>query len=203
MSLVIRQSYLSKITHHSFSEFRKIDIGEHLSVLNNDIQLIESNGFTSIYILCSTVFTTLFSIIALLSYDVRIVLLVILLTLCLTYLPKPFATKMQKAMERFSKANEELVSGISDQLYGYADVYYASRKHIFLRQVKSIVEDYISQKIIYTKRSTSTETLMSLFSVIAQMLILLLTGLLIIFGNIAVGTIASVGQISGNIFNSL
>lgn len=203
MSLVIRQSYLSKITHHSFSEFRKIDIGEHLSVLNNDIQLIESNGFTSIYILCSTVFTTLFSIIALLSYDVRIVLLVILLTLCLTYLPKPFATKMKKAMERFSKANEELVSGISDQLYGYADVYYASRKHIFLRQVKSIVEDYISQKIIYTKRSTSTETLMSLFSVIAQMLILLLTGLLIIFGNIAVGTIASVGQISGNIFNSL
>ena len=96
MSLVIRQSYLSKITHHSFSEFRKIDIGEHLSVLNNDIQLIESNGFTSIYTLCSTVFTTLFSITALLSYDVRIVLLAILLTLCLTYLPKPFATKMNK-----------------------------------------------------------------------------------------------------------
>ena len=195
MTLSIRQSYLSKIIHHSFSEFRKSDIGEHLSVLNNDIQLIESNGFTSIYTLCSTVFTTLFSIIALLSYDVRIVLLAIFLTLCLTYLPKP--------MEKFSQANEELVSGISDQLYGYADVYYASRKQIFLRQVKSIVEDYISQKIIYTKRNTSTETLMALFSVIAQMLILLLTGLLIIFGNIAVGIIASVGQISGNIFNSL
>ena len=48
MTLSIRQSYLSKIIHHSFSEFRKTDIGEHLSVLNNDIQLIESNGFTSI-----------------------------------------------------------------------------------------------------------------------------------------------------------
>jgi len=203
MTLVIRQSYLSKITHHSFSEFRKSDIGEHLSVLNNDIQLIESNGFTSIYTLCSTVFTTLFSIIALLSYDVRIVLLAIFLTLCLTYLPKPFTNKMQKSMEIFSKANEELVSGISDQLYGYADVYYASRKQIFLRQVRSIVEKYIVQKIIFTKRKTSTETLMALFSVAAQMLILLLTGLLIIFGNIAVGTIASVGQISGNIFNSL
>ena len=47
MTLSIRQSYLSKIIHHSFSEFRKSDIGEHLSVLNNDIQLIESNGFTS------------------------------------------------------------------------------------------------------------------------------------------------------------
>ena len=203
MTLSIRQSYLSKIIHHSFSEFRKSDIGEHLSVLNNDIQLIESNGFTSIYTLCSTVFTTLFSIIALLSYDVRIVLLAIFLTLCLTYLPKPFTNKMQKSMEIFSKANEELVSGISDQLYGYADVYYASRKQIFLRQVRSIVEKYIVQKIIFTKRKTSTETLMALFSVIAQMLILLLTGLLIIFGNITVGTIASVGQISGNIFNSL
>ena len=102
MTLSIRQSYLSKIIHHSFSEFRKSDIGEHLSVLNNDIQLIESNGFTSIYTLCSTVFTTLFSIIALLSYDVRIVLLAIFLTLCLTYLPKPFTNKMQKSMEIFS-----------------------------------------------------------------------------------------------------
>ena len=165
MTLSIRQSYLSKIIHHSFSEFRKSDIGEHLSVLNNDIQLIESNGFTSIYTLCSTVFTTLFSIIALLSYDVRIVLLAIFLTLCLTYLPKPFTNKMQKSMEIFSKANEELVSGISDQLYGYADVYYASRKQIFLRQVRSIVEKYIVQKIIFTKRKTSTETLMALFSV--------------------------------------
>jgi len=65
------------------------------------------------------------------------------------------------------------------------------------------LHQYIVQKIIFTKRNTSTETLMALFSVAAQMLILLLTGLLIIFGNIAVGTIASVGQISGNIFNSL
>ena len=194
MTLSIRQSYLSKIIHHSFSEFRKSDIGEHLSVLNNDIQLIESNGFTSIYTLCSTVFTTLFSIIALLSYDVRIVLLAIFLTLCLTYLPKPFTNKMQKSMEKFSQANEELVSGVSDQLYGYADIYYASRKQIFLRQVRSIVEEYIVQKIIFTKRNTSTETLMALFSVAAQMLILLLTGLLIIFGNIT-NSLSTINQL--------
>ncbi len=50
MTLSIRQSYLSKIIHHSFSEFRKTDIGEHLSVLNNDIQLIESNGFLQVFI---------------------------------------------------------------------------------------------------------------------------------------------------------
>lgn len=54
-------------------------------------------------------------------------------------------------MEIFSKANEELVSGISDQLYGYADVYYASRKQIFLRQVRSIVEKYIVQKLFLQK----------------------------------------------------
>ena len=61
MTLSIRQSYLSKIIHHSFSEFRKTDIGEHLSVLNNDIQLIESNGFSSIYTLCSTVLPLCFN----------------------------------------------------------------------------------------------------------------------------------------------
>ncbi len=61
------------------------------------------------------------------------------------------------------KANEGTVSGISDQLYGYADVYYASRKQIFLRQVSPLLK-ICAQKIIFTK-ILSTETLMALFSV--------------------------------------
>ena len=77
MTLSIRQSYLSKIIHHLLVNSERVILESISQLLNNDIQLIESNGFTSIYTLCSTVFTTLFSIIALLSYDVRIVLLAI------------------------------------------------------------------------------------------------------------------------------
>lgn len=44
---------------------------------------------------------------------------------------------------------------------------------------------------------------MSLFSIISQMLVLLLTGYLIILKQVSIGSISSVGQISGNIFNSL
>ncbi len=56
----------------------------------------------------------------------------------------------------------KLVSGISDQLYGHADVYYASRKQIF-RQVEVIVEEYIVQNY-FLQKNISTETLMALFS---------------------------------------
>jgi len=196
MSLKIRSDYIKNITNSSFHTFQSKTIGDHLSILNNDIQIIENSGF-------STLFTTLFSIIALLSYDIRIVVLTILLTICLTYLPKPFATKMQHFMSLFSTANEELISGLNDQLSGYKTLYYSNKKPTLLIQNTKIIRNYITQKVNFTQNSTRIETIMSAFSIMAQMSILFLTGLLITLGQVSIGSISSVGQISGNIFNSL
>ncbi|WP_073686836.1 ATP-binding cassette domain-containing protein, partial [Streptococcus salivarius] len=132
-----------------------------------------------------------------------IVVLTILLTICLTYLPKPFATKMQHFMSLFSTANEELISGLNDQLSGYKTLYYSNKKPTLLIQNTKIIRNYITQKVNFTQNSTRIETIMSAFSIMAQMSILFLTGLLITLGQVSIGSISSVGQISGNIFNSL
>lgn len=203
MSLYIREQYVSNITRATFSYFQSQDIGEHLSILNNDMKIIEDSGFASFYRLLTTVFTTIFSIIALLSYDYRIVALTIILTLILTYLPRPFASKMENLMKNFSKANENLISELTDYLTGYKDLYYSDRKLFLIIQIKKTIQIFISQKIQFTKKTTLIEIIMALFSIIGQMSILLLTGLLIAAGQISLGTISSVGQISGNIFNSL
>ncbi|MBM7635213.1 ATP-binding cassette domain-containing protein [Streptococcus saliviloxodontae] len=203
MSLSIRERYVSNITKATFSDFQSKDIGDHLSILNNDIKMIEDSGFESFYSLLTTIFTTLFSIIALLSYDYRIVALTLVLTLLLTYLPRPFAGKMEKLMGNFSTANENLISGLSDYLTGYKDLYYADSKFSLTKQIKTIIQTFISQKIEFTKKTTLIKIIMALFSIVGQMSILLLTGFLIAAGEISLGTISSVGQISGNIFNSL
>lgn len=203
MSLSIRERYVSNITKATFSDFQSKDIGDHLSILNNDIKMIEDSGFASFYSLLTTVFTTLFSIIALLSYDYRIVAFTILLTLLLTYLPRPFASKMENLMGNFSNANENLISELTDYLTGYKDLYYSDRKLSLIVQIKKTIQTFISQKIEFTKKTTFIEIIMALFSIVAQMSILLLTGFLISAGQISLGAISSVGQISGNIFNSL
>lgn len=203
MSLKIRSDYIKNITNSSFHTFQSKTIGDHISILNNDIQIIENSGFSNLYNLFSTVFTTLFSIIALLSYDIRIVVLTILLTICLTYLPKPFAAKIQHYMSLFSTANEELISGLNDQLSGYKTLYYSNKKPTLLIQTTKIIRNYITQKVNFTQNSTRIEIIMSTFSIIAQVSILFLTGLLITLGQVSIGSISSVGQISGNIFNSL
>ena len=47
MSLYIREQYVSNITRATFSYFQSQDIGEHLSILNNDMKIIEDSGFAS------------------------------------------------------------------------------------------------------------------------------------------------------------
>ena len=193
MTLSLRDDYINSLTRKSFSEFKNKTVGEHLSILNNDIKIIEESGFESFYSLVSTVFTTFFSIIALFSYDYRIVLLSILLTLILTYLPRSFAHKMEKAMKRFSIG----------QLLGYDTLYYSNKKEMLSIKCGEVIKKFIFEKIVFIKTSSLIEIIMSLFSIISQMLVLLLTGYLIILKQVSIGSISSVGQISGNIFNSL
>ena len=202
MTLSLRDDYINSLTRKSFSEFKNKTVGEHLSILNNDIKIIEESGFESFYSLVSTVFTTFFSIIALFSYDYRIVLLSILLTLILTYLPRSFAHKMEKAMKRFSIGNETFISSLTDQLLGYDTLYYSNKKEMLSIKCGEVIKKFIFEKIVFIKTSSLIEIIMSLFSIISQMLVLLLTGYLIILKQVSIG-LSSVGQISGNIFNSL
>lgn len=203
MSLSIREDYIKSVLNHSFSDFQAKSLGEHLSILNNDIKIIEESGFNSFYRMITTISTTVFSLIALISFDLRIVLLTIVLTVALTYLPRPFSKKIESLMGTFSKANESFVSGISDQLSGYSALYYAGKKNQLMRQIKKITDYFVKEQVAFAKKSTLIEVIMAMFSIFGQVSVLLVTGFLISAGQLTIGTIASVGQISGNIFNSL
>ena len=45
MTLSLRDDYINSLTRKSFSEFKNKTVGEHLSILNNDIKIIEESGF--------------------------------------------------------------------------------------------------------------------------------------------------------------
>lgn len=203
MMLMMREDYIAKLTKHTYREFQEKALGEHISVLNNDLKIVEESGFDSFYQMITTIFTTLFSIVALISYDYRIVLLTIVLTVVLTYLPRPFSKRMETLMEQFSKGNASFVEGISDQLSGYSALYYAGEKQRLQTLIRMINQRFNKEKLTFTKKSTGIQIVMALFSIVGQVSVLLVTGLLISVGQLSIGTIASVGQISGNIFNSL
>lgn len=203
MSLDLREHYIKNLLASDFFDFQSKDTGEYLAILNNDLKLIEDNGFASFYNLLSTVFTTSFSILALLNFDYRIVSLTLLLTLLVTYLPSLFTKKAESYMREFSKANEFLLAGFSDFLTGYKDLYYANRKTSLWDKIKEVNLLFNKDKLDFVKKNTLIEIALSLLSILGQVSILLLTGLLIAAGQISIGTISSVGQISGNIFHSL
>ena len=48
MTLSLRDDYINSLTRKSFSEFKNKTVGEHLSILNNDIKIIEESGFISL-----------------------------------------------------------------------------------------------------------------------------------------------------------
>lgn len=203
MTLALRQQYVLGLTKKPYLEVAKRDSGGHLSVLNNDIELIDAKGFTSFYQLVSTIFTTAFSIIALISMDWRILATTLVLALVMTFAPRPFMAKMATLTEKFSQANEHLLGGLNDQLAGYRTLFFANKKSTFVARIKAIVKHFNQEKMTFTKKATGIEVVIGFFSIFAQAALLLVTGLLITMGEVSVGMFMSVGQIAGNVFNAL
>lgn len=76
-------------------------------------------------------------------------LLSILLTLILTYLPRSFAHKMEKAMKRFSIGNETFISSLTDQLLGYDTLYYSNKKEMLSIKCGEVIKNLFLKNSIY------------------------------------------------------
>lgn len=203
MSKDLRDDYAMAINHKPLSQFKEKSIGDHLSVMNNDIQLIESRGFEAFYSIVETIFQALFALGGLTIFNIRIVVLTIVLTVLLTFLPRPFAKKMEVYMAGFSTANEALISGLSDQLEGYEALYYTGRKVTLRSQIQKVIDYFIRDKMKFTKKMTAVEIIMTMFSLFSQVAIILYAGLLILRGEMIVGAMLSVGNLCAITFNSL
>lgn len=199
----IRNEYTTNIEETSYSNFSKKDIGEHISFLNNDMNLLEQSSFESFYNLISVIFITIFSLITLFKFDYRILLITILFTTIILVVPNIFSNKVSKATEKYSIGNSAMISGFTDQLQGFKDYYYLGQKHKLSNNVILIGLNYLKEKVKYKFTTGIYSSFVSLLSVVAQICILVLTGYLAAKGIVSFGAMTSVGSIAGTVFNSL
>lgn len=203
MITLCREDIVKSMEATNYESFHEKQAGGYVSWLNNDMLLIEENGFKGLYKLCHAGSLTVFSLISLLAFDYRMVMLTLFLTLIIVYLPNIYKGKMEKATINLSAANELFNEKVSETILGFDVFSFANLGHLFKNRMKQSSEKLNQEKVRFMRKHSYVNSMISGISILSQMLILALTAVLAFIGEVSVGAMISTGSLAGNVFSAL
>lgn len=177
--------------------------GAYVSRLTNDITMIENSGIKSLYQIFSNVWLVIFSAVALLFFSPWLLAAALLLSTLLLLLPTRFQKGLTLVGENVAVENEAFTNQATDLLGGYRVLLYAHKLTLLKEKIIKANQNLATAKIAATKEKTRITNTIGLLSLLCQVAIDVITGILIILGMTTFGAISSAGNLAANIFNAI
>lgn len=199
----IRNRYVEVLARKQYYEFMEHSASDYAASLSNDIEMLETQGFSALLSIVETVLLMAFSIIALMSFHYSIVILTLVLTLVVTFLPRFLSKKAQIITERFLKAKNGYLSKNLDVLEGYGIFFSANHLALISKLISKNGTLYRNERINYARNYGLMSSLIALISVSSQILMAIYVGYLVTKNLATLGVILSAGTIANHVFNAL
>lgn len=197
----VRRDIIEPLTEISYSYFEKNSKEDYNSWLNNDTKLLYDNGFHQIYFVYTGIVAMLFSGIAIIFFHWVLLLTTLLVGALLFYFPKMFKQSVERDTEQVSELANDALATSTDYLRGYEVLYH--NKQLGLMQERTMGKfnqlATANVKLIFTRAWMQYSLLGT--SMLGQFLILAVAGFLIMNGQIGIGVVMSVGNLSGTVTN--
>ena len=197
----VRRDIIEPLTEISYSDFEKNSKEDYNSWLNNDTKLLYDNGFHQIYFVYTGIVAMLFSGIAIIFFHWVLLLTTLLVGALLFYFPKIFKKSVERDTEQVSDVANDALATSTDYLRGYEVLYH--NKQLGLMQERTMGKfnqlATANVKLIFTRAWMQYSLLGA--SMLGQFLILAVAGFLIMNGQIGIGVVMSVGNLSGTVTN--
>lgn len=197
----VRRDIIEPLTEISYSDFEKNSKEDYNSWLNNDTKLLYDNGFHQIYFVYTGIVAMLFSGIAIIFFHWVLLLTTLLVGALLFYFPKMFKQSVERDTEQVSELANDALATSTDYLRGYEVLY--NNKQLGLMQERTMGKfnqlATANVKLIFTRAWMQYSLLGT--SMLGQFLILAVAGFLIMNGQIGIGVVMSVGNLSGTVTN--
>lgn len=197
----VRRDIIEPLTEISYSDFEKNSKEDYNSWLNNDTKLLYDNGFHQIYFVYTGIVAMLFSGIAIIFFHWVLLLTTLLVGALLFYFPKMFKQSVERDTEQVSELANDALATSTDYLRGYEVLYHNKQLGFMQERTMGKFNQLATAnvKLIFTRAWMQYSLLGT--SMLGQFLILAVAGFLIMNGQIGIGVVMSVGNLSGTVTN--
>lgn len=194
----LRSKIFSGIINHNYKDFNSKNTADYISALTNDIKLVEENYITSLLLVLqfSVAFLATIGILLYLSPLVTGCLFVSMLLIFIV--PSIFGKKLESKQMNLSNKLTSFTTVIKDMLSGYDVIRSYNLKKDAFKEFEGENIDLAKTKFEADKLLVINETLSQLLGMGTQFVAVFLSAYLVLKGNITMGTLIAIVQLSGS-----
>ena len=191
------------IQNLNITKFFNEDIGNKISLLTNDMAILEDDYFQSLILVIRAAILFILSITTIIikSYQVGIFLLI--LTMFSVFLPKLFGKKLSSYKKDYSDAQAEYTSRISEYLNGFDTIKSFNMAETIKKAFFHNADTVVKKGIVYEKQYSSIRSISIFFGSLIFMGGYLFGAYLAAKGIITLGTMIICIQLSNHISNPI
>ncbi len=187
----------------SHQQYHGQESGEYISWFTNDVNQIEQLAWETWFRMVAAMAQILFSVIALTYIHWSLLVISLCMAVIMLFAPKIFDKHMKEAGALCSKRHAEGVAKIKDLLLGY-DVLKSLGKLSNFHEGINENSDYIeSEKYRLLRSKAVFGNAISFISIMCQMAILLLIGILSVQGYFSAAVIMGGGNLCSSVYNGI
>lgn len=199
----IRTDVFKGIVSQSMGDFGKRNTADYLSIITNDVKMIEDNFLLPFFEVVQYTVIFISSFVLMIYFDV-IVTIVVFVAITLMFLaPSLLGKELEKRQNTLSSQLADFTTKLKDILSGFEIIKSYSMKQYVIQKFDKENSDTIHTKYSVDKLFALNEGLSSFLALMVQIVVLFLSAYFIITERITVGTLLGMVQVSSNLANPL
>lgn len=199
----IRKDAFKGIMSHNIDDFNKSHTTDYMSYITNDVKLIEDNFLLPLFEIIQYTVIFVSSLMIMIHFHLIISSCVIIAIVIMFIVPSLIGNSLEKQQNKFSLQLSNFTANLKDTLSGFEIIQSYSLKNYIIYKFNKSNKDTINTKYSVDKLVALNEGLSSFLSLNVQLVVLFLSAYFIITGDITVGTLLGIVQVSSNLANPL
>ncbi|MBD5429463.1 ABC transporter ATP-binding protein [Lactobacillus sp.] len=200
-----QQNYIHHIREQitQYYWIKGVNVSAAQNRLTNDIKIVSDSLLDPCLKILSCGLEIILSAIFVYSYSRLLFVLIIVLALIILMLPKLLSKPVEKATSMLSDSNKKYLNVVSDWINGLAVLQRYKRSNIF-KSIFAKGSSKLEQSTInLSKKNSEINSINYSVNILAQSIILTVTGILIINNAVEFGVFFSIGNFASSIFTNL
>ncbi len=194
----MRKSIFGGIFRRSYQDFNEVNSADYISVLTNDIKMVEDNYINSLMQIIENIMLFIFTLGLLIAISPLITLILFIGFILMLLIPSVIGRKLQKRQGILSEEYSVFTSKIKDYFQGFEVI----KSFQLIKRVKTQFDtenDILASKKFKADRLfVLNDTASQFLAVFSQIITIFVSAYLVIKGFISMGTLIALIQLSGS-----
>lgn len=199
----LRQDVFKNILKEDTRQFLQKNSSEYVSIINNDLAIIERDYFLGIFIIISSAFSFIFAVITMIKLSIYMAIGVFTTSIVLVIIPQFYNKKLGIYKNDYSNALSNITIKLKDMLLGFEVIKCFNIDTNIEKQFKKCNNDVENKKYRLSVFAGIIATISSFFSFLIFFTAVSIGTYLSIKDMISIGTMIAAMQLMNNILNPI